>query len=192
MQVGVRQIAGNWDDGYVLSKHTISSTYLGDDDNGHPKFDTLRSKAGEALYQLKYRQDWNQVAPLAADLASHVWPLFDRIDLIVPMPASTQRNRQPVRELAWALAALVNVKASDTLLTKAPTTQLKNVATKEEKAAILAGQFTVTDVIPGNAGHNVLLLDDLFHTGASMEAACTALRGYPKIDRIYVAAVTWK
>lgn len=192
MQFGIQQINGNWDDGYVLSKHTISSTYRCDDENGRPQFDTVRSKLGEALYQLKYRNDWKQVAPLAAELAAHIWPLFDRIDLIVPMPASTQRNRQPVRELALALAALVNAKASDTLLTKAPTTQLKNVATKEEKAAILAGQFTVADVIPGNAGHNVLLLDDLFHTGASMEAACTALRGYPKIGRIYVAAVTWK
>ena len=192
MQFGITKIEGNWDDGYVLSKHTISSTYLGDDDNGRPKFDTLRSEAGEALYQLKYRQDWNQVAPLAAELATHIWPLFDRIDLIVPMPASTQRQRQPVRELAWALATLVKAKASDTLLTKAPTTQLKNLTTKEEKAAILEGQFTVADAIPGDAKHNVLLLDDLFHTGASMEAACEALRSYPKIGRIYVAAVTWR
>ena len=192
MQFGIQPINGNWDDGYVLSKHTISSTYLGDDENGHPKFDTLRSKPGEALYQLKYRNDWAQVAPLAAELATHIWPLFDRIDLIVPMPASTPRNRQPVTELALALAQIVGAKVSDTLLSKAPTAQLKNLNSKDEKAAILAGQFTVTDAIPGDAKHNVLLLDDLFHTGASMEAACAALRTYPKIGRIYAAAVTWR
>lgn len=192
MQFGIKQIDGNWDDGYVLSKHTISSTYRCDDENGRPQFDTVRSKPGETLYQLKYRNDWAQVAPLAAELATHIWPLFDRIDLIVPMPASTPRNRQPVRELALALAKIVGAKVSDTLLGKAPTAQLKNLNSKDEKAAILAGQFTVTDAIPGDAQHNVLLLDDLFHTGASMEAACAALRTYPKIGRIYAAAVTWR
>lgn len=192
MQFGIQQIKGNWDDGYVLSKHTISSTYLGDDENGRAKFDTLRSKPGEALYQLKYRNDWTQVGPLAAELAAHIWPLFDRIDLIVPMPASTPRNRQPVSELAWALANIVGAKVSDTLLSKAPTTQLKNLTSKDEKAAVLAGQFSIMDAIPGAARHNILLLDDLFHTGASMEAACAALRTYPKVGRIYAAAVTWR
>ena len=42
--------------------------YLGDDEYGHPRFNTTRSEPGEALYQLKYRADWNQVQPLAAQL----------------------------------------------------------------------------------------------------------------------------
>jgi hypoxanthine phosphoribosyltransferase len=41
-------------------------------------------------------------------------------------------------------------------------------------------------------GCNALVLDDLFDSGASMEAACTVLRTYAKIDKIFIAAFTWK
>jgi predicted amidophosphoribosyltransferase len=192
MIVDIKQIHGNWDDGYVLHKHTASSTFIGEDEFGHPRFDTVRSEPGEAVFQLKYRDGWTQIPPLAKALAGEILPRFDSVDLIIPMPASNPRPRQPVTELARALGTLVGVKVSETLLTKAPTTQLKNLTTKDEKAAVLAGQFTVADGIPGNTKHTILLLDDLFHTGASMEAACAALRTYSKIGTIYVAAVTWR
>jgi hypoxanthine phosphoribosyltransferase len=39
---------------------------------------------------------------------------------------------------------------------------------------------------------NVLVVDDLFDSGASMDAACAVLRKYPKVGKIYVAALTWK
>lgn len=39
---------------------------------------------------------------------------------------------------------------------------------------------------------NLLLIDDLFDTGASMEAACAILRGIEAIGSIYVAALTCK
>ncbi len=120
MIVDIKQIHGNWDDGYVLHKHTVSSTYLGDDANGRPQFDTIRTAPGEALYQLKYNKNWAQTAPLATALAKHIWPLFDSVDLIIPMPASNPRPRQPVTDLARALGTLVGVKVSETLLTKPP------------------------------------------------------------------------
>jgi predicted amidophosphoribosyltransferase len=52
--------------------------------------------------------------------------------------------------------------------------------------------FSVNDEITNVGKWNVLLVDDLFHTGASMEAACNALRAYPKVGKIYVAALTWR
>ena len=39
---------------------------------------------------------------------------------------------------------------------------------------------------------NALLLDDLFDTGATMDAVCRTLRTYKKIDRVYAASITWK
>ncbi|WP_456024069.1 hypothetical protein [Pseudomonas protegens] len=39
---------------------------------------------------------------------------------------------------------------------------------------------------------NVLVVDDLFDSGASMDAACAVLRKYLKVGKIYVAALTWK
>ena len=78
MQVQVRKLEGSWDLGYALHKHTLSSVYLGDDEHGHPRFDNTRSGPGEALYQLKYRGDWNQIAPLAAQIQATLLPLFEK------------------------------------------------------------------------------------------------------------------
>jgi hypothetical protein len=72
VKVSIRQITGNWDLGYVLDKHRLSSIYLGDNEYGRPQFDTTRSEAGEALFRLKYRSDWTQIDPLANQLAASI------------------------------------------------------------------------------------------------------------------------
>lgn len=90
MRVSLRQIrSGAWAEGWVLDKHVVSSTYVGDSAQGRPQFNTVRTDVGEATYQLKYRQDWTQVEPLARALASHIYPKFDWVDLIIPMPPTT-------------------------------------------------------------------------------------------------------
>lgn len=193
LKVALRQICGPWNDGWVLAKHTLQSVYLGDDAYGHPQFDTTRSEVGEATYQLKYRSDWTQVKPLAQTIADHIYPKFSQVGFILPMPASTQRARQPVTEIANELGALVNVPVFDNILLKAASgTSLKNLSTKAEKVTAIGNSFSVHDAITNDGKWNVLIVDDLFHTGASMEAACQVLRTYPKVGNIYVAALTWK
>ncbi len=196
MEVQVKKIEGSWDLGYVLHKHTLSSVYLGVDGWGHDRFENTRSEPGEALYQLKYRNDWSQVEPLALQIKETLFPLFDKIGLIIPMPASTVRVKQPVNELAYALGKLTKVPVFDEMIVKAPapagSPALKNLLTRAEKDAALAGRITVNETISNNGCWNALLLDDLFDTGATMNAVCQALRSYTKINRIYTAAITWK
>lgn len=103
MKVSLKQINGPWDQGWVLDKHMVSSTFLGNDDRGHPCFDNQRTEIGEATYQLKYQKDWNQVGPLAQAVATNVFPRLDQVGFVVPMPASNIRQRQPVTEVALAL-----------------------------------------------------------------------------------------
>lgn len=193
MIVDLRKLTGPWDDGYALHKHTLSSVYTGDNEAGHATFDTTRSEPGEAVFQLKYRSDWSKAADLAKAINDNVIPKFGSIGLIVPMPASTPRPKQPVAEVSKALASLVGVSVFDnTILTKDAGPALKNMSDKAAKLAALAGQMKITDGIGGTGVWNALLVDDLFDSGASMEAACNALRGYPKIGKIYVVALTWK
>jgi len=52
-----RQIVGKWRSGYALDLHTLSSIFIGDDEFGHPRFETRRSEMGELLYRLKYSGD---------------------------------------------------------------------------------------------------------------------------------------
>ena len=61
-----------------------------------------------------------------------------------------------------------------------------------EKVAAITGTFSIENQIVKEGAWNVLLVDDLFHTGATMEAACASLRTYDKVKNVYVAALTWK
>lgn len=196
MEVQPRKLEGSWDLGYALHKHTLSSTYLGEDEFGHARFDNKRSEPGEALFQLKYRNDWSQVAPLAAEVKSTLVPLFGRIDLIIPMPASTWRRRQPVLELANELGRITGIPVFDNIVLRTPASpsspSLKDLQGREEKEAALRGKFRINPAISNEGRWNALVLDDLFDTGASMDAVCATLRTYSKIDRVYAATITWK
>ncbi|MER8440107.1 ComF family protein [Mesorhizobium sp. M1312] len=196
MQVQLKQLNGSWNSGYALHKHTLSSVYLGDDAYGHPQFDTTRSEPGEALFKLKYRNDWSQVGPIAAQVQTSLLPLFQNVGMIIPMPASTVRPRQPVDAIANELGRLTNIPVFNSIVVKgdAPegSPQLKNMNSREEKNAALEGRFSINPSITNEGRWNALLLDDLFDTGATMDAVCQALRTYPKIVHIYAAAVTWK
>jgi hypothetical protein len=74
MKVNLRQLKGNWDDGYALDKHVLQSTFLGYNESGHATFDTDRSEAGESLFQLKYRLDWARAEKLAEAIHESVIP----------------------------------------------------------------------------------------------------------------------
>ncbi|HGM6909259.1 TPA: ComF family protein [Serratia marcescens] len=195
MNVNIKQIVGNWDLGFAMDKHTASSTYTGDNEYGRPMFDTTRTEVGEAVFLLKYRGRMDQVDLLAECLYRHAVPLFINVQLIIPMAASNPRDVQPVTAVSDALAAKMgnNMMSFNQLLLKAPGGQsLKNLHTKAEKQAAVAGAFSFEDQIDGTGPYNALIIDDLYHTGASMEAAVAALRCYNKINKIYVAALTWR
>jgi len=192
MQVSLREFHGLWDQGWALDKHSLKSTYIGDE-WGHPRFETVRTEVGEATFLLKYRQGWDQVQALAQALADNIYPKFKNVGFIVPMPASTARERQPVTEVAEALGAIVKVTVFTDLLRKAHNgKKLKDLNTKAEKTEALGDSFSVNDEITNDGKWNVLVIDDLYHTGATMEMACKVLRNYPKVGKIYVATLTWR
>ncbi len=193
LKVLLRIIQGPWDEGWVLDKHSVSSQCVGHNAQGHPVFETTRTEVGEATFQLKYRSNWSNAKPLAQAMAENICPKLAQVGFIVPMPATTARNRQPVTVVANELGALLRIPVFDSVLMKAPNgNSLKNLNTKEEKIEAIGDSFSVNDEIMGDGPWNVLVIDDLFHTGASMEAACRVLRAYPKVRKIYVAALTWR
>ncbi|PHS38998.1 MAG: hypothetical protein COA91_06625 [Robiginitomaculum sp.] len=86
-----------------------------------------------------------------------------------------------------------DIPVFNNILTKTTNnTGLKNISGKNAKIDALENSFTVTDNIKGNGPWNVLIIDDLYDTGATLEVACSALKGYPKIKPIFVATFTWK
>ncbi|SFN49869.1 hypothetical protein SAMN04487859_103239 [Roseovarius lutimaris] len=174
----------------------LSSEFLGHNEYGHPQFNNVRTEAGEAVYQLKYKQDWEQVAQLASGVIEHIVPKFGKIGLVVPVPASKQRARQPVYEVAKAVAKHLKVESFEGIVNKLPTDEptvsLKDLSTKDEKVAALEGRFELKDAITNEGCWNALVIDDLYDSGASLEAVCAMLGSYRKIGKIYVATLTWK
>lgn len=193
MKVSLRQIDGPWTAGYVLDKHMLHSVYLGDDAHGQPQFQNTRTDVGEALFQLKYRCDPAHAAPLAQALLEHVCPRLPPIGFLVPMPPTRARPWQPVAVIARELSRRLGAPTFEHLLMKSPLARpLKDVDTREEKLHALADAFFLQDEIRAQGRWNALLIDDLFDSGASMQAASIALAGYAKVHQVCVAALTWK
>lgn len=192
MDVNIKRIDGVWTLGYSLDKHTTSSTPIGYNEYGHMQFDTVRPEAGEALFQLKYRSDFSQVSLIAQQMNKSLGKFFSSCNLIIPMPASKTRTRQPVTEIAKEFAILMGIPCHEDLLVKTGSTPaIKDMATREDKVSALMGAFTVYDVLPSGL-YDVLIIDDLFDSGSSLEAATNVLKSYSRIRNVYVATVTRK
>lgn len=190
MKTNVEKIAGNWDLGYVLDKQMESSTFLGDDENGNPQFHNVRTEIGEAVYQLKYRGDFSKVDLLADEIVNLVKVHFKAVDVVIPMSPSKPRGRQPVFEVAKAVATKLGKKYSnDTLVKSTPTKQMKDIETREEKVSTLHGTVRVNQNL-GVGPIDVLVVDDIFSSGSSLEVICSVLGGYPVVRKIYVAVLS--
>jgi competence protein ComFC len=176
VEIHPRKIRGKWAEGYALDLHTTSSTFLGYDGYGHPQFETVRSELGELLYKLKYRADpsaVDSIAETAAEFLAEKWCV--NVDLIVPVPPSnTGRKRQPVLEVATAISERTGIGLClDGLVKVKQTPQLKDVFDFKERVASLEGAFTVEKA--KIQGKRVLLFDDLFRSGATMNTITECL-----------------
>lgn len=184
-------IQGPWRAGFVLDYHTIDSTYVGDDQYGHPVFDTKRTELGELLYRLKYGLDNLVAGEMVEALAGFVeisWK--PTLTMVIPMPPSDSgRTQQPVFILADALGKRLGLPVQPDAVNKArKTPQLKNVYDYQERMRFLDGSFSADPSLV--AGHRVLLLDDLYRSGATMSSVTRVLYEQGKAADVYALALT--
>ncbi len=191
MRVNLIIISGAWKSGFVLDKHVAHSEYISHNEFGQAEYDTVRTEVGEAIYQLKYRSDLKQIEPLARIMANTVRASFPSVGFVVPMPPSKARATQPLVMLAKKVAEFLDIPFFEKILMKkAATPQMKDIATKEEKVSALINSFYINDAISNEGKWDVLLIDDLYSSGASMSSATKSLRMYHKINDIYAVAFT--
>jgi competence protein ComFC len=188
IKIQPRKIPGRWRDGYALDLHTTSSTYMGDDEFGHPRFETIRSEAGELLYKLKFAQDQTVVQALAEALESFVRSWGIVFDIVVPIPPSSHRNVQPVMVLAEALGRRLGTPVVKCIRTTRDTPQLKNVADFDERLRLLQG---LHEVDPAEVrSKKILLFDDLYRSGATMNAVTEVLYDQGGAGDVFALTVT--
>ncbi len=182
------KIKGNWVAGYVLDLHVESSEFIGYDEFGHEQFDTKRTELGELVYRLKYKRDTAVLGDIVRIVSS--FAAFRTIDVIIPVPPSKiSRTFQPVVEIARGLGSSLEIRVLPDAVRKTKNTpELKNVATPEEKYDILKDVFEVVE--PSIKGKTVLLIDDLYHSGATLRAITDVLYKQGGVGKVKVLALT--
>lgn len=182
------RIPGSWKDGYVLDYHTKSSDFVGYDEYGHPQFETVRTPVGDLLYRLKYKNQKTALNDLVFIAAEFIRGWGPPVNAIVPVPPSRPRAAQPVMEITRGLARLLGIPIYDVVRKAAAAKELKNVFDYHERLNLLVGSHIIesTDL----QGKSVLLVDDLYRSGATLNAVTAALVGQGKVLEVYAFCPT--
>lgn len=183
-----RQIIGKWREGFALDIHVLSSIPIGYNEFGHMQFDTKRSEIGELLFRLKYRSDRGAVGEIvdAAEAFITMWnPGFD---IIAPVPPSNARALQPVTVLALALSERLKIPLVDCVKRTRDVPQLKNIYDLDERLRLLADLHSVDAA--ATKDKRILLFDDLYRSGATMNAITTVLYEQGRASDVSALAIT--
>jgi len=174
VEINPTRIPGRWSNGFTLDVHTTSSELVGHDEYGHPQFASKRSELGELLYRLKFRRDKSVIAEIAEVVTTFAESYLPKVDLIVPVPPSTPRTEQPVIVLVRVIGQRLGIPVSEDCVWKIrETSQLKNVFDFDERFQLLDGAFETDPSIV--EAKTILLFDDLYRSGATLNAVTSLL-----------------
>ncbi|MCL2189174.1 MAG: hypothetical protein FWC16_09670 [Defluviitaleaceae bacterium] len=187
MSINPIEIHGNWNHGFVLDKHVVSSTPIGENVYGRMQYETVRTELGELVYQLKYRGRYECINSILALISPFLDSIKEQwaVDVIIPIPASKQRDIQPVHELAHAIAQYLRVDYFDEVLEKTSSTASKDM---DKSSKTLKGNIVAK--IKAQREHNILLIDDLFQSGETLKECVSVLREDEMLKQIYVLVMT--
>ena len=128
---------------------------------------------------------------LATLITPHLKDQFDPIDLLIPMPLSAERMKSRGYNQAAVITSHVAELTSwpyvPKALKKIKDTESQVHLTVDERMANLDGAFEAEPYLV--SGKRVLILDDVFTTGATMRQATKALKsaGAEKIFAVTIA-----
>jgi ComF family protein len=156
--------------------------------NRPPPFDHARAigryegPLRQAIHLLKYRGKLHLKRPLLQLALAHFGEHFPdtAFDVIIPVPL--HRNRLMQREfnqgavLARGLARYLNIAVLERLLVRVRWTRPQVELSGDERRRNVKNAFAVTDAT-SIAGKIVLLVDDVFTTGATLGEAARTLKG---------------
>lgn len=182
-------LEGPWHSGHAYDLHTLSSTCIGEDEYGHPIFDTTYSEMGQHLHSLKYEGRRDLVGEIV-DMLS-LWDSLPSGSLIIPVPASRHaRPYQPLDDVALALGNRLDIPVLVGLLRKrADSKQLKEIADPQERQNALQDAISLTCPVD-LSDHRVILIDDLYRSGATLTACHAVLTQRARAGSVSVITLT--
>lgn len=149
-----------------------------------PEFDQLRSwgvykgPLRLAIHKLKYRRDLGLAEPLANHLAHMLASTNWNVDLITCVPLNNLREKErgynQSKEIARPLALQLRKPFHPRVIQRIRDTVSQVGLTAEERSQNVHGAFRAQK--SSVTGKNVLLVDDVATTGATINACASALR----------------
>lgn len=188
--INPQHIHGRWAGGAALDFHTIRSTPIGYDQFGHMRFETERPPIAQLLYELKYQTNPEAAEGIINAAANYLRPYVQqlRFDIIIPVPPSSARAIQPVLLLAQGIGSSLGLPVVNCITTTRQPTQLKGVTNPEQRRELVAGLYTVDP--RHTAGKTVLLFDDLYRSGTTMNEISDILVRQGGVSTIYAMTIT--
>jgi ComF family protein len=151
----------------------------------------LAGSARTVVHRLKY-DGWSRASEAMADAMLQLEPLTGQVSLI-PIPLGARRFRErgynQSERLATALAARSGLAVRSDVLLRVRETPTQTALTPEARHANVAGAFHAEPV----TGLELVLVDDVFTTGATLAAAAAALvqAGAERVEAVtFARAVT--
>ncbi len=161
-------LAGRFDAGFALD---FNSRFVSGE--------WQRTELGQLVFDLKYLAKKDRAAVLAARFADfiHDHTELDPIDYIISIPASvTERKFDPMTLVAQALSHILSIPLGTGLVKKVretkPMKEMTNIVRKHKN---IEGAFRTTEPATFK-GKRLLVIDDLFDSGSTVEELMKELR----------------
>jgi ATP-dependent DNA helicase RecQ len=164
-----RKLHGPWKSGWALDFH---SQFIGAEwkrsQTGELAYRLKCSQTGELAYRLKYHNDLTVLPALVdqAEILISQHPELTQVDAVIPVPPSTPRSNDPVSCFTQAFTQRLNLKYQPVLEKSRTTSMQKEMHILAQKKANVANAFKLIDSVQNM---RVLVIDDLFDSGATLE-----------------------
>lgn len=161
-------LAGEFEVGYAIANHTIIQEGV-----------RQHTSMGQMVYEFKYQDRKSHIDALVGELSKFLEEAdnYQHIDLIVPVPATmVDRDYDPVGYLASELSKRSKLQLGKDILIKTRKTRpQKEMVNIIQKKLNIKGAFKIQQ--PEKIrGKNILLLDDLYDSGATLNECSRVLK----------------
>lgn len=213
MNISPQVLQGFWKEGFALDLHTVSSTpkewstkkiistefvdgqfktVEKEVQDKVLKWDTVYTPIGGEMNHLKYWKELHRAETIAISASDFLKSKMStwKISLIIPIPPSdTTREFQPVYEIVKYIGKICSLPVDYSILKKLKSTsQLKEIDDPIKRKQVLNGAFSIQN--NSLLGKNILLFDDLYRSGETLNAVSDILINSGKATVVYVLTIT--
>jgi len=157
--------------------------------DGQPQFDNDRSEMGELINRLKYHSD-EMAIPKIIELIHKNLKNIKAVDFIIPVPPSNlKRAFQPVYKIVEELSKTSSVPLLKDIVSKSNVEELKSITNPAKREALLRNSLKLNPQIDIE-NKIILLIDDVYRSGATVRAVTDLLYNQAKVKSVYVLTMT--